>query len=234
MALIDNCVAYWNMNETSGTRDNATGTAALDLVDKNTVSYGTGKIDNAADLERDNNEYFSITNANAGTYFEGLSEMSIFLWVKFESVATATREPFYTSWASNSGTLFYKDDSDILSFIIGNGTPTFDSVSWAPSSSVWYHVGVTYNAGAIKFYLDGTQLGADQSSTITTIPTTGNDVNIGKRTDSAAYLDGLIDEMGIWQRALSAAEVTELYNGGAGLTYPFTAAANTTNFFYMT
>jgi hypothetical protein len=34
--------------------------------------------------------------------------------------------------------------------------------------------------------------------------------------------NGSIDEAGVWSRALSQADVTELYNGGAGLTYPFT------------
>jgi hypothetical protein len=41
------------------------------------------------------------------------------------------------------------------------------------------------------------------------------------RYDNDAYADGQIDEVGIWSRALSSTEVTKLYNGGAGLQYPF-------------
>ena len=37
----------------------------------------------------------------------------------------------------------------------------------------------------------------------------------------ARLLAGSIDEAGIWSRALSGTEITELYNAGAGITYPF-------------
>ena len=35
------------------------------------------------------------------------------------------------------------------------------------------------------------------------------------------FYDGLIDEVGVWNRALSGSEVAELYNGGSGDPYPF-------------
>lgn len=38
-------------------------------------------------------------------------------------------------------------------------------------------------------------------------------------------LNGTIDEVGVRQRAISDAEVTQLYNAGAGLTYPFSGGA---------
>jgi hypothetical protein len=37
---------------------------------------------------------------------------------------------------------------------------------------------------------------------------------------------GDIDEVGIWSRVLTSTEVTQLYNGGAGLQYPFTNGNN--------
>jgi hypothetical protein len=49
-------------------------------------------------------------------------------------------------------------------------------------------------------------------------------VNIGRGgVASPQYHDGRIDEVGIWKRVLTAAERTQLYNGGLGYTYPFTA-----------
>jgi len=49
----------------------------------------------------------------------------------------------------------------------------------------------------------------------------------GIRSDDVATTewDGVIDELGIWDRVLSASEVTELYNSGSGFQYPFTEGA---------
>ncbi len=36
-----------------------------------------------------------------------------------------------------------------------------------------------------------------------------------------------MDEVGIWEKQLSPAEVTELYNTGSGLSYPFGESSGT-------
>lgn len=38
---------------------------------------------------------------------------------------------------------------------------------------------------------------------------------------ASSAIDGTVSEMGIWSRALSATEVSDLYNNGNGKTYPF-------------
>jgi len=47
--------------------------------------------------------------------------------------------------------------------------------------------------------------------------------NIGKygATTTASYT-GALDELGIWNRSLAVSEINELWNSGAGFTYPFT------------
>jgi hypothetical protein len=50
-------------------------------------------------------------------------------------------------------------------------------------------------------------------------PASTNPLLIGARNaeDGRNYtVDGLIDEVGIWDRTLSASEVSDLWNGGAG------------------
>ncbi len=44
---------------------------------------------------------------------------------------------------------------------------------------------------------------------------------IGGRGDGAEFLDGSVDEVGIWNRTLTAGERTTLWNSGSGVTYPF-------------
>ena len=45
------------------------------------------------------------------------------------------------------------------------------------------------------------------------------------------FFNGALDEVGIWRRVLTANEITTLYNGGAGLSYPFTIAPGGTVLF---
>lgn len=48
---------------------------------------------------------------------------------------------------------------------------------------------------------------------------------IGSRPNGSLCWDGLIDEVGLWGRALTSGERTTLYNAGAGLAYPFSGGA---------
>ena len=46
-------------------------------------------------------------------------------------------------------------------------------------------------------------------------------MGVGRARNNAAYYhDGLIDEVGVWSRLLTADEKTALYNSGSGLAYP--------------
>lgn len=42
------------------------------------------------------------------------------------------------------------------------------------------------------------------------------------------YFDGVLDEFGVWERTLTSDERTALYNGGAGLAYPFSTGQTIT------
>ncbi len=91
----------------------------------------------------------------------------------------------------------------------------------APSTGAWhYSVLVLTDSTHFKYYLDGsdqtasTNLGGNLGVTINT-HTTG--LNIGRRSSAVSgYYDGLVDEVAVWTRAISASEVTSLYNSAAG------------------
>ena len=48
----------------------------------------------------------------------------------------------------------------------------------------------------------------------------GTDIALGDGTDvEQPNFNGLMDEIGVWNRSLSDSEITDLYNGGSGITY---------------
>jgi len=80
----------------------------------------------------------------------------------------------------------------------------------------WHHLMMTYDGSLgsdnIKLYLDGTA--------IKTVDVTGSNLNedidwqIGAHGDAGMYWNGQIDDVRIYNRALSAAEIKRLYNLG--------------------
>ncbi|MEI6746785.1 MAG: LamG domain-containing protein [Methylococcaceae bacterium] len=80
----------------------------------------------------------------------------------------------------------------------------------------WHFVAMIYDGAFIKFYIDGI---LDSSYPRTgTVRTNNNDLAIGRHGGAAngndGFFNGLIDDTRIYNRALTEAEVMELYNGG--------------------
>jgi len=76
----------------------------------------------------------------------------------------------------------------------------------------WHHlVGVADTTNGMKFYIDGVSRGTDADTGGLNID---NDFIIGGRIGGDQVFDGIIDEVRVYNRALSAADVTELFNAG--------------------
>jgi hypothetical protein len=101
---------------------------------------------------------------------------------------------------------------------------TYKGVSWTPSVSTWYHVVVVHDntAGTADFYINGAQQGSQQTG-LATGGIWGSSVffGIGNWGDVDKFFPGSIDEAGVWSRKLSNGEISQLYNSGNGLAYPF-------------
>jgi len=108
--------------------------------------------------------------------------------------------------SANPGTveLWYEESSDADHYFPAGTTILPDT---------WYHFAASRDSsGTVKVYLDGVKKGewtGHADPAIIDVP-----VTIGARSDSASmyeYFDGGIDEVRIWNRALSEAEVQQQY-----------------------
>jgi hypothetical protein len=86
----------------------------------------------------------------------------------------------------------------------------------APLDQEWHHLSATYDGTTIKWYSDGHQAGSEDRAGLNT----NDNVQIGKRSDNTNMFTGLVDEVNIYNKALSQAEVAWL----AGKTTAFTQA----------
>jgi hypothetical protein len=82
-----------------------------------------------------------------------------------------------------------------------------------PPDLGWHHFAATYDGTTISWYGDGLLIGSAAHPGLNT----QGDVRIGKRIDTGGFFPGQVDEVQIYSRVLSEAEVAGL----AGMTLPF-------------
>ena len=80
------------------------------------------------------------------------------------------------------------------------------------TANKWNYVTVTYDGSFVKFYLDGTADGSTAQTGV--INTDTNDLKIGVEQTLGGGLDELLDEVLIYNRALTQKEITNNYNIG--------------------
>jgi hypothetical protein len=78
----------------------------------------------------------------------------------------------------------------------------------------WYHVAVTLKDSYATLYLDGER--AAGASMIVNTPADTVFYMGGIPGEGSKYLDGSLDEVSVYDRALSAEEISALYAAGAG------------------
>lgn len=176
-------------------------------------SAAAGKINNGANFASSPS---TVITPGPGYNFP----FSVSLWVNLQAVKATETQIFFT--LPTGFGLSYGVGGKFL--IIDN--VTFVQPAATPSQNTWYHlVGVFDTTGSILYVnavnsasTSGTNSGAGQ---------TGFELgNIGALTRQ--YV-GFMDEVGFYQCALTSAQVTSLYNGGAGIN-PFASAVRAFQF----
>ena len=83
--------------------------------------------------------------------------------------------------------------------------------------STWYNIITTYDSTSVKFYINGT---LDTTYSITgASPNNTNPLRIGANSIlNGNFFHGKLDDIAIYNRALTASEVTQIYTG-AGCTH---------------
>ncbi|GAA5120195.1 alkaline phosphatase D family protein [Luteolibacter yonseiensis] len=92
----------------------------------------------------------------------------------------------------------------------------------------WSHVAVTFDSTTLRLYVDGAQVATHSLPVPGPAAETGGFVIGGHRAGTGRNFDGLLDEVALWSRALSAEEIGSLYHAGVPQALPTaTSAANT-------
>ena len=154
------------------------------------------------------NDYVDISGAASS--LNGLSAFSLSLWYNTSDFnggliagGTSVNNAFWIS----------RYNSNQLYFNVRNGGATFLTVNVANANNTWHHVAAICDGSSSKVYVNGS---VAASGTLPSLSSTGaNNLAIAYIPPlSGNYCSGLIDEVAIFNSALSASDITAIYNSG--------------------
>lgn len=217
MSTLTNLIAYWRMDEASGTRFDSVG--AMNLAQSGSVGSGPGKL---------GAKCASLGTASVGMQASGESigsttdvAITIAGWYRIDSVSGASEKPI----------VLLEVDDDVGSFItlqVGYDhstgkvfaqtaaeTLTADSFG-ALSVGVWYHIIAIWNGTSVNLFVNNV---GDYSATHT--DRDGHwwlsQVAFGNSSTGHAFS---VDEWGVWDEGISPTDRSDLYNSGTGAVPP--------------
>jgi hypothetical protein len=214
--LLTNLQAYWKMdNAVAGPRINSVSSNnTLNDAVYNIVGT-TGIIGNAAYYDYN----FGGTNSALQNYTPTLSLSSGFTisaWVNIASERLGSFQSVFGVFVGTGGPQTYFDSGGQMYY--DKGALGNNDITSYPPLDVWFHYAMVFNSSTLVFNVweNGYQIG-----------TATLNANYGPVTEIRAFnyvitdqpFNGALEEVGFWNRPLSASEIAVLYNNGAGKAY---------------
>lgn len=212
-------IGYWKMDESSGNAADSSGMGTT-LTNSN-ATFAAGKFGNAGVFNGTNAQFYSTA---AG--YDNLSQLTLSEWVYVNSTSDWERVIFNKgvndSTPSHDGYVLAFDNTVggrkimcTLSNGTSEGTARTDAAFTLTS---WHLVTCTYDGQKVRLYIDGAKQTSEGnlSGTINNLNDTTYPLRLGADNSGGALFAGNADEVRIYNRALSGAEIRQLYNFAPG------------------
>ena len=217
-------LVHWKLNHDGANNEavDTSGNGNTGLVSGASWVTG-GKYQGALDFNANSSNY--VLDDDGETYLNGLDEITVMMWIKSNSANTDRGFLFGKNPNGSDSGLAMRYDAagwsgggtKVIKAAVSTtgGNVVIESVSNVQTTA-WQHVAVTWQSGgALKLYLDGVE---DTNTTYNSGAKSGTVTGLEKLLvgrgpkDSNSSWDGLIDDVRIYGRALSASEVVGAMN----------------------
>ena len=214
-------VAFYTFDESSGTRAHNVAGAAYGQTGHGTLVDGPSRIAGHRGGAIDTNASSYVRIPHSALTDITNNEMSMTAWVYVESYGSTNtiilnKENSYMMGVSTGGQLRCSIQTNTRSWF------------WTGGQNVplnqWVHVGCTLEPdGVIRTYVNGALASVSSFVGGAVVSSDGvggvpDDLLVGRRR-SGGYLNGRVDEIGVWQRGLSGAELLEVMTNGTAATF---------------
>jgi hypothetical protein len=205
--ITSNLQAWYKFDEGSGTTANDSSSNS----NTGTITggtYTTGKIGPYALALSGSSQYVTVPH-NSSIAITG--DITIAGWIYVTDYSNYNGIVGKTSGAFPKPYDFYLvQTTGIPRFYRGNGSSAnFVDGTSAPGTGAWHHIAVTMSGTTVTHYLDGVANGSNTLST--PIADSGGSLYIGSRADLVTMFKGNMDDIRIYNRALSSSDITQLY-----------------------
>ena len=166
-------------------------------------------------LAEDRHSLYSMDFDGTGQKIEASTlsitgDWSISMWVNTDTTSyqTALQLSSQATTGTQDSIIFVRNTYESNEWGFYDGSTTL--LGSVLDTNRWYNLVLTKNGTTYTIFLNGTQEGQSTKLNINI-----TDLLIGRRSYNGFYFNGEIDEVAIWNRTLSASEITTIYNSGA-------------------
>lgn len=204
-------VSYYTMEDANDDK------ASNNLTNNNTVTFTTGKFNNAGSFNGSNQ---SLSLTNGSTFFTGSSAKAFSCWINPSSQpGTGVRKTFL-SWGNTTHRLLlaYKDTGGTKYISISDGATNQDVSAQTLSNGTWYNIVASLSGSTLTIWLNGVSIGTPTVN----IVSGSQGFGIGDiRPETGENFPGLIDDVAIFSRALTQTDVNIINYGDISGGYIF-------------
>jgi hypothetical protein len=195
-------VAAYGFNAASGTTAaDSSGNGNTGMI-SGATSSATGKFGRALSFDGIND----IVNVADSTSLDLTAGMTLEAWVRPN--ATGWRTVLLKERPSGLAYALYGSTDNNRPSTEARTSVTFESRGPAAlPAATWSHLAATYDGATLRLYVNGVQVSSVPRSGVSSLEVGTGALRIGGNTVWGEYFGGLIDEVRIYNRALSAAEI---------------------------
>ena len=213
--FMNGLVGHWAFDETSSTvASDATSNHSGSLTNMPSNPWTTGQRNGALTFGGFNDRVI----VNDSAEFDITDTLTLATWVKADAfklgdgliVKGTTNIPYGLDLRSDGRLIFQANYGSVAG---GSGSATWSS-NTALTAGQWHHVAVTYDGSNVQFYLDGQLDGTHQANV--TFGTNNEALVLGADLAGGSHFDGDLDDARVYDRALTAEEVGQLFTGESG------------------
>jgi len=179
-----------------------------------TVEIAVAGISNVYSMNFDSgsSDYIDVGTSLGNTLGSSVSDMSVSLWYKNTTGSNQGLLSIISSNSANNSDPFaisYNNNSVYVWF----GSSNYNYYAQTNDTN-WHHLAIVKNGTSLTVYIDGSSV--SPTATVGSIPATINTTNketfIGLYYNTNFTYNGSIDEVGIWNTALTSTQVQSIYD----------------------